>query len=80
MEDQKGEGEVNAIDSRNQGKELRLKLSKPLARRGRTCCTKEKLVMNLQRCPSATGQAQVNVLRNPHLHMVFLYPEQSAGN
>lgn len=25
--------------------------------------------MNLERCPSATGQAQVNVLRNPHLHM-----------
>jgi len=53
-EGQKGEGEVNATDSGNRGKELRLKLPKPLARRGGTFCTEGTLAVNLERCPSAT--------------------------
>lgn len=48
MVGQKGEGEENATDSRNQGKELRLKPLKPLARRGGTCHTEETLAVNLQ--------------------------------
>ena len=70
----------NATDSGNQGKELRLKPPKPFTRRGVTCHTDETLFVNLERSECRRKQAQVNVLRNPHLHMMFLHPKQSAGN
>lgn len=71
----------NTTDSGNQGKELRLKPPKPLVRRGGTCHTEETLgcePRTMSKC--CRKQAWVNVLRNPHLHVMFLYPKQSVGN
>lgn len=65
----------------SQGKELKLKPPKPPCNEGRnllfqgnTSCeprTKSKF------CKKHT---QVKVLRNPHPHMMYLHPEQAAGN